>query len=374
MKHSLYFCYWFLLLFSVSRAAESNTIVLDEIGVKNLRIETVEVEEADFEETAFALGRIEEIPESHAVVSSRVSGRVMGLDFKEGETVEKGQALVVVESRQPGNPPPSIKLMAPIGGLVVVSHVRLGEPVEPDKELLDISDLSEVFAIARVPESQAAMLKPGSKAHIHVPALGEQSVDGEMIRFGSVADRESGTVDAIFKLPNPGMRLRANMRAEFAMVLNHRANVMSVPRAALQGEPSNRFVYVKHFELENTFIKSPVQVGAMNDRMVEIVNGLFPADEVVTRGAYSLSFAAGGSVSLKEALDAAHGHEHAADGGELTSEKRAEMAVAKNGGKVHTDGGTSGSWMYVSGVLFVLLLGSLIAKKRNASKPQPNDC
>ena len=98
---------------------------------------------------------------------------------------------------------------------------------------------------------------------------------------------------------------------------------MSVPRAALQGDASNRFVYVKHFDLPNAFIKTPVQVGQMNDRFVEIISGLLPADEVVTRGAYSLSFAGGGSVSLKEALDAAHGHEHAADGSELTPEEKA---------------------------------------------------
>ena len=362
------------LLFAASnlQAAEStDTIVLDETGVKNLRIETVEVVETDFEETVFALGRIAEIPERHGVLSSRISGRVIGLEAREGDTVEKDQILVRVESRQPGNPPPVIELKAPIGGLVVESHIRIGEPVEPDKELLDISDLTEVLAIARVPESQASKLKPGSKAHIRVSALGDQSLEGEMIRFGTSADRESGTIDAIFKVANPGLKMRSDMRAEFSIVLSKRANVLGVPRAALQGDTSKRFVYVKHFDLPNAFIKTSVQVGEMNDRFVEIVSGLLPADEVVTRGAYSLSFAGGGSVSLKEALDAAHGHEHAADGGELTPEKKAEMAAAKNGGKASASGGGSKIWMYVSGGLFLLLLASLFNKTRASSNIEP---
>jgi hypothetical protein len=157
------------------------------------------------------------------------------------------------------------------------------------------------------------------------------------------------------------------MRAEFSIVLAKRANVLGIPRAALQGDPSKRFVYVKHFDLANAFIKTPVQVGEMNDRFVEIVSGLFPADEVVTRGAYSLSFAGGGSVSLKEALDAAHGHEHAADGGELTPEKRAEMAKAKGGGEHHDHEEASPLWKYASGVLFLLLLVSLITRKLQTS-------
>jgi cobalt-zinc-cadmium efflux system membrane fusion protein len=350
---------------SLLHAADSKPIVLDENGVKNLRLETVEVEETDFEETVFALGRIAEIPERHAVVSSRISGRVFGLDAHEGDTVKAGQTLVRVESRQPGNPPPVIELKAPIDGLVVQSHVRLGEPVEPDKELLDISDLSEVYAIARVPENHAAKLAPGSKAHIMVSALGEQIIEGEMLRFGTSADRESGTIDAVFRVANPDLRMRPDMRAEFSVVLGRRENVMSVPRAALQGDASNRFVYVKDFEIPHAFIKVPVQVGQLNDRFVEITGGLFPADEVVTRGAYSLSFAGGGSVSLKEALDAAHGHEHAEDGSEL----KPGTATEQDDDDHHHDE-ASPLWKYVSGALFLLLVVSLVFRK-NQSPAEP---
>ncbi len=352
----------FILLFTASNiyaAESSNTIVLDETGVKNLRIETVEVEETDFEETVFALGRIAEIPQNHAVLSSRISGRVIGLEAQEGDAVEKDQILVRVESRQPGNPPPSIELKAPISGLLVQSHIRLGEPVEPDKELLDISDLTEVYAVARVPESQAAKLKPGSKAHIRVSALGEQSLEGEMLRFGTSADKESGTIDAIFKVANPDLKMRPDMRAEFSIVLGQRSDVIGVPRAALQGEPSQRFVYVKHFDLPNAFIKTPVQVGQMNDRYAEITSGLFPADEVVTRGAYSLSFAGGGSISLKEALDAAHGHEHAADGSELKPGAKTEAAHTDD----HDHAAASPLWKIISEVLLLLLLASLLTRK-----------
>jgi hypothetical protein len=109
----------------------------------------------------------------------------------------------------------------------------------------------------------------------------------------------------------------------------------------------------------------------MNDRSVEIVSGILPADEVVTRGAYSLSFAGGGSISLKEALDAAHGHEHAEDGSELTPEKKAEMEAKKRAaaGLAPVEGGGKSNpvWMYISIVLFVLLLASLFTKKRGAA-------
>jgi hypothetical protein len=50
----------------------------------------------------------------------------------------------------------------------------------------------------------------------------------------------------------------------------------------------------------------------LNDRFVEITSGIEPSAEVVTRGAYSLSFSGASNGVAEEALDAAHGHEHAA--------------------------------------------------------------
>jgi multidrug efflux pump subunit AcrA (membrane-fusion protein) len=342
----------------------ANTVVLDETGVKNLRIETVEVEETDFESTIFSLGRIEAIPSKIAAVSSRIPGRIIELKISTGDSVKRGDEVAKVESRQPGDPPPVISLTAPLSGLVTHVDIRLGDPIDPERAVLEITDLSEVFAVARVPEHQAGRLKPGTLAHIKVAALPNEKFDGELLRFGTSADKESGTIDAIFRLPNTGSQLRADMRAEFSIVMSKRSNVVSVPRAALQGEGGNRFVYVKDFDLENGFIKTPVIVGEINDRFVEITNGMLPADEVVTRGAYSLSFAGASSISLKEALDAAHGHEHAEDGSELTPEKKAAMdAEHDDHGHDHDEEeGVSPLWMYASGVLFVLLLLSFFTK------------
>lgn len=325
----------FLLLSSLAFAADK-PVLLDEAGVQSLGIETVEAAEVTFEETTFALGRIEEIPENHAVLSSRIPGRVVGIDIREGDTVTAGQTLVKVESRQPGDPPPVVDLKAPINGLVLESHVRLGEPVEPEKELLDISDLSEVHAIARVPEHQTSKLPPGTTATIRISALGDQPLEGKLIRFGTIADRERATIDAIFLVKNPGLRLRPGMRAEFEIVTARNENVLTIPKEAIQGDPSNRHVFVKDFNIPNAFLRSPVKTGRANGSQVEILSGVFAGDLVVTRGSYALGFVGSGSgVSLKEALDAAHGHEHNEDGSEMTAAQKA--ARGSKGGHDHDD-------------------------------------
>jgi multidrug efflux pump subunit AcrA (membrane-fusion protein) len=344
--------------FAVDPARVANTVVLDDTGVNNLRIETIDVEETDFEESIFSLGRIEAIPASRSGVSSRIAGRIVELKAALGDVVAAGQEVARLESRQPGDPPPSIMLKAAAGGIVTKGNVALGEPLEPEATLMEITDLSEVFAIARVPEPQAGSMKPGTVAHIRVASLPEESFEGELLRFGTEADRESGTIDAIFKLPNPNLTIRPGMRAEFSIVLSKREGVMSIPRSALQGDAASRFVYVKDFDLKNAFIKTLVEVGQVNDRFAEITNGLLPGDSVVTRGGYSLAFAGGGSVSLKAALDAAHGHEHNEDGSELSPEqKKSQDGAIDEDGHAHADAwGGSTLWKIVSGVLAALLV------------------
>lgn len=378
MKHSLFL---FLILIAVgfSFAADSgrkaNTIILDQTAVQNLRLELVATTEETFETTVFAIGRIEEISANRSALASRIPGRVIELNAHVGDEVEQGQVLAVIESRQPGDPPPSIELKALQGGLVVDTHARIGEPVKPDSDLLDISDRSSVWAVARIPEPEAANIVPGTKARIRIPALGETFIEATLDRYGVEANREAGTLEGIFVLDNSEGRLQPGMRVEFSIITRSRKNVMAVPREAIQGDPTKRVVFVEDFELPNAFVRAPVVLGEENDRYVEIINGLFPGDEVVTRGSYALSFAGSGSgISLKEALDAAHGHEHAEDGSELTDEQRAAKEAENEGAtesKELSAALKSGAliWAGVATLLCLILGQMLWSAKRKVESP-----
>ncbi len=303
------------ILAAEEKAADTaNFISIQPEGMKNLGIQYAEVDTMDFERTVFAIGNILEIPKNHARLSSRFAGRIVKLHAFEGDFVKKGDVLLSVESRQPGNPPPVIELKAPGSGLVFTSHVQLGNPVEPSTEMMDIVDLSTIWAVAQVPEDMVSKMKPGTKAHIRIPALGDEIIDGTLLRFETKADSQGATIGAIFELNNEAIRLRPGMRAEFSIVISSREEVLAVPREALQGDAANRVVFIKHLELPNSFTRMPVATGESNDRYIEILSGLFEGDEVVTKGSYALSFSSGGGQSLKEALDAAHGHEHNEDG------------------------------------------------------------
>jgi len=119
-----------------------------------------------------------------------------------------------------------------------------------------------------------------------------------------------------------------------------------------------------------------VKTGRANGSQVEILSGVFPGDLVVTRGSYALGFVGSGSgVSLKEALDAAHGHEHNEDGSEMTAEQKA--ARAAGGGHDdhdHDHEKEAPAWreklLMGLSALFALLLVIVLVVKRG---PTPTD-
>ena len=347
--------------------AGNTPIILDAQAVKNLRLAQQELSPQDFTQTVFALGRIEVLPENRAVVSSRIDGRAVAVRAKPDQQVQEGDVLLAVESRQPGEPPPQVELTAPKAGVLAAVNAAEGQPVSPADSLVEIVDLTVVQATARVPEHFVGRLRSGQEARIRVAGFPEEIFTAELAYLGTQVESESATLAAVFRVKNPDRRLRPGMRAEFSIVTEKRAGVLAVPLAAVQGTGGSRHVYVNMPGLENAFVKTPVVTGERNDTEVEIREGLQPGQRVVTNGAYALESAGGGTVSLKAALDAAHGHSHAEDGSELKEGEGNSSATDDHDHAAGVVGNPALTWCFaaLSGVLALLLVLSLVFRKQD---------
>jgi multidrug efflux pump subunit AcrA (membrane-fusion protein) len=381
-----------LVAAGLSAAPSTGTVILTEQGVKNLGLETVAIEEASFESTTFALGRTEAIPENRSVLSSRIPGRVVETRLKIGAHVRQGQELVLLESRQPGDPPPKVWLTAPADGTILSVNTSLGAPVEPSDRLAEFADLRTIYLIVTLPQATAGKIKQGTQAKVRFPVRPDKEYTATLLKFSACpcpdpacalgqdvstrSEKSEGadlnTAGVIFTSDNPDSQLRPSMNAECSIIMEKRENVVSVPRQAIHGGPANRHVYVKHMTLPNAFDRVNVLTGMSSNERVEIVDGLFPGDEVVTTGSYSLGYAgSGGGPSLKEAMDAAHGHEHNEDGSEKTPAQQA--AEASDGGDAHGHGAHGSGpreifFMISTGVLALILVVLSLRRRQPAGE------
>lgn len=297
---------------------------------KNLGLTVEEAEVRTLEKTLLVLGHIEAIPNRSAAVSSRISGRVTEIKVNEGEKIKKGQQVVEVESRQLGDPPPRVKYAAPMDGIVTDRHVVLGDTVEPDKHLIEIVDLSEVYAEGLIAEGEISHVKIGQAVRITVEAFPKETFTGKVELFSGTLDAETRSLKFWVRVKNPDGKLRPNMRAQLHIVTEQADSVIAVSNSAVLGESGNLFVFVQSDTDELVYERRPIVVGLKDDRYTEVSEGVFPGDKVVTSGNYQLQYVttrkaapkvqgtnapgtnavtAAAHTEEKEEASASHGHE-----------------------------------------------------------------
>jgi hypothetical protein len=128
---------------------------------------------------------------------------------------------------------------------------------------------------------QAALVKPGVEVDL-CPEGGAPSLKGTVQRveptpFGGLGDFEVTIVPA--QALTIGTRLKATFHAPAGDA------VAAIPRSALLKTAEGSFVYAVNGAF---YVRTPVKTGASNDDLVEITDGLYSGDQIVTTPVMSL--------------------------------------------------------------------------------------
>jgi cobalt-zinc-cadmium efflux system membrane fusion protein len=244
-------------------------------------------------------GEVQLLPDRQAHVSLRISGQIKSLSAKLGDIVRTGQNLALVQSRLVGDPPATVAVTAPIDGVVDARNVVLGQAVEPNTELFQLSDRSQMNVIGKVYEEDLGKVKPGQEARIRLLAYPDEALTGKVTLIEPNLDQASRTVKVWIQLPNPQGLLKPNMFAAVSVVLRSNDAALTIPNGAIIEANGEKFVFVRDGD---TFNRVEVAIGASDDQSSEITDGLVPGDEVATQGnrqIYTL-WLTGGSTKAKD--------------------------------------------------------------------------
>jgi Cu(I)/Ag(I) efflux system membrane fusion protein len=202
------------------------------------------------------------------------------------------------EVRDSGINPRTIDWLAPASGTVLAKRIINGQRVIAGDELYRIADLSHVWVIADVAESELADIKPGTPATVIFTAYRNQPVEDVVTFIYPEVRTETRTVRVRIEVPNPDELLKPDMYADVVFhVEGDRAPVTSVPTSAIIDNGTRQIVLVA--KGEGRFEPRPVKLGRRGDGYVEIVEGLRQGEEIVTTAAFLIDAESNLQTALK---------------------------------------------------------------------------
>jgi Cu(I)/Ag(I) efflux system membrane fusion protein len=139
----------------------------------------------------------------------------------------------IAQVEQSGRVQARTTVRAPIGGLVTEVMVREGMAVAAGATLVRIGGTATVWAQAEVPESQAALLKPGTPVRATTPALAGLAFTGRVQSLLPDVNPATRTIKARVELNNAGLRLVPGMTVSMNFADLKADKVLLVPSDAV---------------------------------------------------------------------------------------------------------------------------------------------
>lgn len=178
-----------------------------------------------------------------------------------------------------------LQIRAPFDGIITERRIDAGHLVQParsaeDAPLFVLIQADTLRLFIDVPEADAALVETGRPAKIIVSALGNASFDGKIARTGWALQTGTRSLRCEIDVPNAEGKLRPGMYAQVELTVAERADVLSVPRAALVVKDGQS--YCVSVTADGTILRKPVQTSIRSATDVEILSGLDGSEDILT--------------------------------------------------------------------------------------------
>ncbi len=207
----------------------------------------------------------------------------------------------------------ALKVHSDHAGYVVQKLAYHGMRVTPADTLYDIADLSQLWVLADVYDSDLPLVRIGMRGEVSVPYLPGRRFGGAVSYIAPTVEEKTRTVKVRLEVANPGAVLKPDMFADVTL----RAEIgrgVALPESALIDTGARKLVFVDRADghLEPREVHLGVKVGTD----YQVLSGLAAGERVAT----SANFLLDSESSLRAALEvlggatpappAAAGHEH----------------------------------------------------------------
>src|SRR6516164_5313985 len=193
----------------------------------------------------------------------------------------------IAELERTRTPQRTLRVNAPIDGIVVEKMAVQGQMVEAGMKLYRLADLGLVWVQSQIYEQDLGFLKLGQEAEVSLSYLPDRKFSGRVTYIYPTVDEKTRTARVRMEFHNPGVFLKPGMFATVELNAEIKPSALLVPDSAVlrSGEKNTVFVALDngHFEPREVTLGPRAE-----NNTYQVLNGLSEGERVVTSGQFML--------------------------------------------------------------------------------------
>jgi len=186
-------------------------------------------------------------------------------------------------------------IQADVSGYVTKKTINLGDYVRKGQTLYEIANLSKVWVLFDVYESDISWIKKGDNITFTISSLPGESFEASITYLDPIIDPKTRVAKARIEYNNTTEKLKPEMFVSGVVEakLTNKSNSLVVPKTAVMWTGKRSVVYVKNTNAKGvSFIMRDVTLGAALGDSYIIKEGLEEGEEIAVNGTFSIDAAA----------------------------------------------------------------------------------
>jgi len=174
----------------------------------------------------------------------------------------------------------NLHIHSPFDGVIINIGAREGQYVTPTTELYKIADLSKVWVLADVYESEVSWIQEDDPVEMKLAAIPGRVFTGRVGYIYPYAEAKTRTIKVRLEFDNPDMLLKPDMFADVTIHAQRKVDAIVIPSESVvrSGERDQVFVVRGHGKFEPRDVK----LGVSSKGLVQVLEGVSAGETVVT--------------------------------------------------------------------------------------------
>jgi membrane fusion protein, copper/silver efflux system len=182
-----------------------------------------------------------------------------------------------------GKPMKTVTIYSPVSGYVIQKVALQGMRVMPGEKLFDVADLSTVWLISDIYESELPLIKVGDTAQIGLSYFPGREFSSRIDYLYPTLSGETRTAKVRMTIGNPGGQLKPQMFTNVEVKINL-GRKLSIPDDAVIDTGTRQVVYVD--QGDGIFEPREVMLGMRAEGFREVLKGLKAGEKVASSATF----------------------------------------------------------------------------------------